>query len=94
MKFPKRVNKCLCCIKLETGGLILGWFNLISYIITILLTIAVIITLSVIGCDGIVDAFKSNGANTTELECDFCSHGDGGWETLIGLPQLIIYLQF
>lgn len=45
MGCPPKVNNFLCCITLETGGLIIGWINVI---LSFLFLLGSIITMSLI----------------------------------------------
>lgn len=43
-----KLNKFLCCLSLETGGIVIGWFNLVLSVIA-LITLSVLLSLTVIG---------------------------------------------
>lgn len=43
-----KVNKFLCCFSLETGGIIIGWINLVLSVVA-LITLSVLLSLTVIG---------------------------------------------
>ena len=46
MGFPT-VKKFLCCISLETGGLVIGWLNIVLCTITLILLFGVLIITSI-----------------------------------------------
>jgi len=61
-----KVDNFLGCCKLETGGLIIGWFYLIGYILSTIAFIILAILLMTTNCNDVNEIMKSYGQESIE----------------------------
>jgi len=70
------VEKFLC-FKLETGGLVIGWFSLVGYVMSIVFSIIGFAVLCIYDCDDLIKILKEKGESVENQFEEACSMGRG-----------------
>ncbi|KAG5667937.1 hypothetical protein PVAND_015902 [Polypedilum vanderplanki] len=82
------LEKFLCCIELETGAIILGWFSFLRNVVTMLLAVVAILIRIFVPCEDIVEGLRYMDFNATVEKCVYAT--EEGFVTMISFFIIVI----